>query len=314
MNKRALFIVFFCLALLPGSIARAGFGITPPYVRNDSLTQNSRYEQKIILTRSDPIEDLNVEVTVNVPGADSWITVDRGLHFVMPKGESKVPMTVAVDVPKKAVAGPYLGNIRVVISPALGPTPGTVGISLGAQIDVRLNVVDKKIFDFAIRGIKVSDLETGHQLWRFFFPGKINFSMQIENVGNVPYGPTRVVFEIYDNAHTKVVETTENSNTLRQIKPFEIGDVLAELPTHLPPGSYRALFHIYKEDQIVRDGEMNLSILPYGTLPSHDGYGILGLTRREQFELLGLALLALLALFGIIFSIRAIVRWLRRRR
>jgi hypothetical protein len=31
----------------------AGFGITPPYVRNTSLTRNSTYEQQILLVRSD---------------------------------------------------------------------------------------------------------------------------------------------------------------------------------------------------------------------------------------------------------------------
>jgi hypothetical protein len=34
--------------------ASAGFGITPPYVRNTSLTRNSIYEQQILLVRGDP--------------------------------------------------------------------------------------------------------------------------------------------------------------------------------------------------------------------------------------------------------------------
>ena len=42
--------------LMTTEIARAGFGITPPYVRNTSLTRNSTYEQQILLVRGNPDE------------------------------------------------------------------------------------------------------------------------------------------------------------------------------------------------------------------------------------------------------------------
>lgn len=49
-----LFMVVFFVLLVPVDLARASFGITPPYVRNTSLTRNSTYEQQILLVRGDP--------------------------------------------------------------------------------------------------------------------------------------------------------------------------------------------------------------------------------------------------------------------
>ena len=46
-----LFVVLFLAFYAP--LVNAGFGITPPYVRNTSLTRNSTYEQQILLDDTD---------------------------------------------------------------------------------------------------------------------------------------------------------------------------------------------------------------------------------------------------------------------
>jgi hypothetical protein len=102
MARRLLSFPF--LALIWGlffvPFAQAGFGITPPYVRNDSLRPGSEYTQEIIIVRSDPVEDLNAELTLNLPGIESWFSFDRGLRFILPRGESQVKMNVTVRVPE----------------------------------------------------------------------------------------------------------------------------------------------------------------------------------------------------------------------
>ena len=97
----AVLIGIFLFLFGTGSVF-AGFGITPPYVKNASLTRNSLYEQTIFLVRSDPVNDLRVEVFVDVPGIDDWFVIDRGNEFIMRRGEVKVPMTVQVQVPDDA--------------------------------------------------------------------------------------------------------------------------------------------------------------------------------------------------------------------
>jgi hypothetical protein len=315
MNKKALFIIGSAFFLLSAGLgvhkASAGFGITPPYVQNDSLTRGSSYTQKIVLSRSDALDDLNVQVTIAVPGANDWITIDKGTSFVMHKDEQRVAMNVNVAVPGGAKFGNYSGNIRVVITPLTGPTPGTVGIALGAQIDVNLNVIDKKIYSFNVRNKHIDPVEEGHKVWGFFFPGKISFTMQVENTGNVPFGPTKVVFDISDTSGGTILETTQNLNSIEQIQPFQIKNVVAELPTRLKAGAYKAIFKIYNNDTIVDTGELDMGILPYGAIPGYQGFGFIGLQRSEQMIIVGGAALILLALYLIG---RRVYVWVKRRR
>ena len=57
--------------------------------RTISSTQNSHYEQVITLVRSDPTEDLQAKVTINVPGANDWISIDRGTQFIFQPAPSR---------------------------------------------------------------------------------------------------------------------------------------------------------------------------------------------------------------------------------
>ena len=309
--------VLFYLLLALGSFfvthqAFASFGITPPYVRNDSLTRGSHYEQRIILVRGDPVEDLQAKVSVSIPGAGDWISIDKGTDFILPKGAQQVPMVVRVDIPDKAKLGEYKGTMSVVISSLSGPQAGTVGIALGAQIDVDLNVIDQKIVNFNIRSVKIDDLEEGHSFWWMYFPGKIRFNMQIENLGNIAAAPYGVHFEIYDNAGTTLLEKTDNTNGLKKIQPFAIDTITAELPTKLAPGNYKARYTIFKaKGQVGQQGELTLSVLPRGTLLAYQGYGLNGLPLRDQ---LILALGTLIIAGAFVYIGRGLGRRRKRRR
>jgi len=246
--------------------AYAGFGITPPYVTNTSLTRNSVYEQTILLVRSDPTVDLKATISIDVPGVNEWFEVLEGNEFLLPKGEQKVPMTVRVTVPDNADYDTYEGNIRIKTgAPDDQVAGGAVSISLGAQVDVNITVIDKIIRDFKIRKIGISDLNEGHKIGWLYFPGKIRFEMLLENLGNVPVAPTDVVFRIYDHSGTVLLEETHRKGNIDEVKPFDITTVYAELPTRLPAGSYLARFEIKNEDEVKQEGELNVSILPYGT-------------------------------------------------
>ncbi|OGD32066.1 hypothetical protein A3C91_04025 [Candidatus Azambacteria bacterium RIFCSPHIGHO2_02_FULL_52_12] len=306
MKKAVLFLlVFFAL---PAPAVFAGFGITPPYVKNESLTRNSHYEQKIILVRGDPIEDLKAEILIDVPNAYKWFSVDRGAQFILPKGEQQVPIIVSVNVPDSAEFGRYKGNIRITTTSLAPPSSGSVMIALGAQVDVDLNIIDKKIFDFKIRRISISDLNEGHWFWWMYFPGKIKFAMQLENTGNISITPSDVVFAIYDVTGNTLLETVHKLNAIQEVKPFETKEVIAELPTRLPVGSYRIKYAIYKEGGVAQEGELGLSVLPYGTLASDAGYGFTGLSARDKAIILSSGTLVIV---GILY---AFVHLYRRRK
>ena len=265
-------------------VAVAGFGITPPYVRNDALRPGSEYTQEIIIVRSDPVEDLNAELTLNLPGIESWFSFDRGMKFVLPRGESQVKMNVTVRVPDNAKLGDYRGNIRIRTSSLQQPTTG-VSLALGAQIDVNLSVKEE-IYDFQVRRVELFEAEEGYKKWWLEFPGKIKFAINLENTGNVPAAPLRVDFVIFDSNGTRQLETTTNTNAIERILPFATKRVFAYLPTHLPPGSYRVRYDIVKTENVsAQKGELALSILPRGTISGYEGYGFDGLSIGDKLSI-----------------------------
>lgn len=290
----------FCIAIvlfviLGADFALAGFGVTPPYVRNTSLTRNSVYEQQILLVRGDPNVPLKASVIIDAPEIESWIEIIEGTTLQLPRGEQKVPMTVRVKVPDDAEFRSYTGSIRVktgAVDDAVGS--GAVNISLGAQIDVNLNVIDKEIKDFSIRKIGISDLNEGHKFGWLYFPGKIKFTMLLENTGNIDVAPSKVSFSIFDATGSVLLEDIKNKGKITKVAPFATEGITAELPTRLPAGSYIARFKIYNDDEIKQEGEVNLNILPYGTLQIA-GFGFTGLSLAHQISVL-LPILALLAL------------------
>ncbi len=294
--------------LLMFESVHAGFGVTPPYVSNVSLTRNSVYEQTIYLVRSDPTTDLKATISVDVPGVNDWFVIKEGKEFLLPKGQQKVPMTVVVTVPEKADYKQYKGNIRVKTgTPDDSVTAGAVSISLGAQIEVDINVIDKKIRDFKIRKIGISDLNEGHKVAWLYFPGKIRFEMLLENTGNIPVSPSDVVFRIYDRTGTVLLEETHKKGKIPEVEPFNTDTIYAELPTKLPTGSYLAKFEIKNGDDTKLNGEVNLNVLPYGSLDA-PGFGFSGLSLAHKLSII------VPVVFVAVATISVAVRLRRRRR
>lgn len=309
---RLLGVSLFVALYVVAPYVHAGFGITPPYVRNDKLTQGSEFTQEITLVRGDPIEDLKAELTLNVPGAESWITIDRGTEFLLPKGEKQVPIEVTVRVPANAEYKQYTGSIRIrTVSP--DPASG-VSIALGAQVDVDLRVVDE-VRDFEVKRVRLSEVEEARRFWWLDFPGKITFTMGIENTGNAPTAPAKVQLDIYDKRGTIVLETTVNTNAIEQVRPFETREVVAYLPTRLPPGAYLVKYSIFQfSDTVKRTGELTLSVLPRGTLAGYVGYGFDGLSRGDLLSVaLPIGAVILLLLLTVFVSHRRVRRVQRRR-
>jgi len=290
---KSVCVAILLFVILGADAAQAGFGVTPPYVRNTSLTRNSIYEQQILLVRGDPNIPLKATVIVDAPEISDWIEIIEGTEFELPRGEQKVPMTVKITVPEDAEFKNYTGAIRVktgAVDDAVGA--GAVSISLGAQIDIELNVIDKKIYDFQIRKIGISDLNEGHKLAWLYFPGKIKFNMLLENIGNMDVAPSKVVFRIFDATGTVLLEDVKNKGKITKVAPYATQEVTAELPTRLPAGTYIARYEIFNGDEIKQEGEVNVNVLPYGTLQVA-GFGFIGLSLAHQISIV-LPILALL--------------------
>lgn len=300
-NSYLVFFVFFAVYVLFPHGVHAGFGITPPYVTNSSLTRNSVYEQTIFLVRNDPDNDLKATISIDVPEVNHWFEILEGSEFLLPKGVQKVPMTVRVTVPDNADFKKYTGNIRIKTGAPDGQVEsGAVSISLGAQVDVDIDVIDREIKDFKVRKIGISDLNEGHKLWWLYFPGKIEFSMSVENTGNVDVAPSSVVFRIYDTSGRVQLEETKNKGKIEKVAPFNTKSVIAKIPTRLPAGSYIARYEIWNDEELKQEGDVTLSVLPYGTLNTAGfGFGGLSLPHKLSVILPVLFLVLTIILIGI---------------
>jgi len=294
--------VLFFLLEIPSVFA--GFGITPPYVRNTSLTRNSIYEQQILLVRSDPSVAQVAEITLDAPELEGWLQIVEGEEIEMPVGVQRVPMTVRVSVPPDAEFRDYTGAISIRTVPADGEiAQGAVSISLGARVDIGLTVIDKQIQDFRVRKISVADLNEGNKVGWLFFPGKILFDMLIENTGNVPISPSLVEFKIYERNGEVLLEETEHIGRIKTIAPYDTETVSAELPTRLPAGNYIARYRIYNQDELKQEGDLSISILPYGTSQA-GGFGFIGLSLPHKISLLLPVFAILIAVLYLIFMRR----------
>ena len=76
-------VFIFVFQLISVNFVMAGFGITPPYVHNTSLTRNSTYEQKILLVRSDPNTAMKATISIDTPGFEDWIEIFLNKKFLM---------------------------------------------------------------------------------------------------------------------------------------------------------------------------------------------------------------------------------------
>lgn len=282
----------------------AGFGITPPYVRNTSLTRNSVYEQQILLVRGETNVAQKAEISIDAPDIQDWVEVLEGTEIMMPRGQQKIPMTVRITVPEDAEFRDYEGSIRIRTLPADGEVAaGAVSISLGALVDIDLSVIDRVIKDFRVRKISVADLNEGSNVGWLFFPGKIRFNMLIENTGNVDIAPSSVEFRIFDRAGKVLLEETTHVGRIDTVQPYGTETITAELPTRLPAGSYVARYAIYNDDEMKQEGDLSLNILPEGTLQTA-GFGFIGLSLAHKISVL-------LPIFAILIA--ALYMWRARR-
>jgi len=302
-----LVLIIFGGILSYGATAKA-FGISPPTVRNDGLIPGSHFEQEIILVNGQPVEDLQATIKINVPGANDWFKIDKGLEFIMPAGQKQTKIVVSVDVPRSAAYARYPGNISVRVAPPSGGKTGQVSIAMGGQIDVDITTVDKKISDFKVSAVKSSDLEEGFKKWFLDFPGKIVFTMQIENTGNVEVTPDRVVMKIYDSNQTTLKQTLEANRIIGKVAPFKTDWVTAEFLTDLTPGSYWGEYEIYKGEEVMQKNRVHLSVMAHGAIDGYKGAGLMDLNNQDKMTLGGIALGGLCLLAFIIWLIVHLIR------
>ncbi len=285
-KKIIIFILFFlCLFFNFTEIheAKAGFGVSPPQIKNKQITPGSKYKQEIILLRSSADEPLSANIKIRAKKIESWISIDKGMDFVLPKGKLQVPVTVFIDVPKDAPLGSYNGYISIKVAPINKEKKSGVAIALGARLDIDLSLTNVSHPDFNVRLVSIPDFEILGSPWnwniwhgifkKFFY--KTRVKMNIENTGNVGISPSKVTLDVYDINKKKLIESSVD-NSLEDVKPYETKEITAKFPTKLKPGQYWGNIKVYKGSKIVNFYEIAFTVEKYGVLGGNApkiGYG-----------------------------------------
>lgn len=297
VKKFFIFLISIMLVFACAPNAQAGFGITPPYVKTlKPIFPGSHYEQTITLLRSSADEDLEAIIKINAPEIASWISIDKGEIFDLPKDELKVPMIVMVDVPSSAEIGNYQGYINVQVSPKGQGTGGGVAIALGARIDVDLNITNEAFLDFVIRKFDIPDIEMLAKPWswkifsNFFY--RIKAEITVKNTGNVKVAPTKATLEVYD-LNKEVLLESGIDKKIPEVEPFQTKAVLASFPTELTQGQYWGKIRVYKDEEVVYKDETIFMVNAPGTLGAKLGF-------LPWLMLGGLITLALIFVYGLV--------------
>ncbi len=254
-----LILTFF----IQPDFVRAGFGISPPWIKNQRLAPGSSFEQIIYLSQSDPKEDLNVVINIKAPDIQNWIQVNPGTNFLWPKGRQELPVKFTINVPQDAGYGIYRGAIAI---NAVSPTPkGQITLSVGAQADILLNVSGEQFSDFQIRSLNIPPLEEN---W------PIEVAVKLENLGNVQTRPSRIWIDVYDNYGTQILKSGEISN-MSWVKSFQVGESFGKIDLgKLDVGQYWAELKIYKfvpgdpsnQEALVLSDKIRFNVVPEGSL------------------------------------------------
>lgn len=234
-----LFVVFF----LP--FDAGAFGVSPPFVTSDRLTRGSSFDTTIFLVQGKPDVDLNIQAVFDVPdGIRDWFSVDKGETFTIPAGVQQFPIVVTTKVPKDAAFNIYKGYLRINTVPSRKEGE-QVNISVGARVEINLKVGNNIIADFTIRNIDIPDIREGEH------PQAL---VTLQNIGNVPIGPQRATFELYDK-FGEVRLAYAQTEKLPQVDAFQTKDFVVEFPVDvkLSVGEYWGLVRIYRDGAVVRE-------------------------------------------------------------
>ena len=279
------------VVLVAPSVSYAAFGISPPFLNADHLVPGATYSQTIYLVQDQPVDDLPIVANLELPDAvKNWISIDRGMSFIIPKGTRQFPVVVTVKTPQGTALAKYSGNLTFSTQPNTG---GQVAISLGANLAINLTVGNDIFEKYSVPLITISDIEEG---WspRVF--------VKFQNDGNIPESFDAATFDLYDHFDAVRLAYVSKQDGFTETPPFVTNEYFVEFPIdfHLGVGDYWGVVNFYKHQQFVASQKTVFHVLPTGTLSGTMGI----ITKFFKDNSLALGGAASILIAGIYFGIR----------
>lgn len=261
--KTATILVIVLAIFALGNIAQAGLGISPSDWIEKNALRGSRIEKTFTLSRSNPDEDLYFKAAIEGEIKD-WIKIEKGLDFVMPKGEQQFPVKVIIDVPQDAEYRNYQAEIRLKSESKSKETSGMgSSVLLNALIRINLIVSQKQVLDYEILQITIPKQEEGNP---------INVLLKIWNRGNVEAKPTRLTIDFFDKYNQAKIDSkdlTDFSN-IKAVAAFSEGEIKLEIPLQLGIEQYWAKVKVYQDEKVLKSEEITFDVVEKGSLSKKD--------------------------------------------
>ena len=254
---RCAVMLVAAFALIAPSATFGAFGISPPFLNADHLVKGATYAQTIYLVQDHPDDDLQIRADLKIPeSVRSWISVDKGFTFVIPKGVRQFPVVVEIKVPANAPLGVYAGNMTFVSVPR---ETGQVTIALSVQVAINMTVGTGIYRKFTISQVKALDIEEG---WN------PRVYLKVRNDGNVAESLDGATFELYDKFDSVRLAYIQKSDNFPEIPPFSAQEYTIEFPTdfHVGLGQYWGAITLYQNGKVISNEKSIFTVLKAGSI------------------------------------------------
>lgn len=251
----SLIAVFAGIVLFaPSHALAAAYGVSPPWIENENIKPGSNFVYVINLSSNDLPSNMKVKTQLEGdPEIMEWLNVENKDKLALTTGQSMVPMSVNVSVPKDAKTGKYHGTLRTTLE-AEESGHENVAVLLGGNIRIDLTVVDHDVTDYWVQNITVEPMTEGQS---------INLKMSLKNLGNVEVEAVQTKLAVIDmkTGEELLNGTIEKLNV--PVYPQTMSNATLSLPApSLMAGNYWVDVEAFKGGESVYQARQNLAVKP----------------------------------------------------
>jgi hypothetical protein len=239
------------------STSYGAFGISPPFVHATHLVPGATYKQTIWLVQSNVDEDMRIQANLDVPERiRSWISLDKGFEFTIPKDTRQFPVELQINVPTDAALAVYNGTVSFTGAPS---SAGQVTIALGAQVSISMIVGDDIYRKISVPVVKILDIEEGWDPKAY---------VKLVNDGNVPEQFTGATFELLDQYGAVRLAFAQKNRGFEEVAPFSSKEFTVDFPVgfHLGIGEYWGKVDFYQDENLIASQKTVFNVLKAGSL------------------------------------------------
>jgi hypothetical protein len=273
-----IFILTIIYFQMSASYIHASFGVSPADLTFDYLSPGMVVEEDYLISRTNLAKDANVIVETEIEGIGSWLKIDPGVVFTIPKGERTRTMKVTVSVPDDAVYKNYQGYLNVKLSE--GGQASGVSVVQGVGIAVNLAVVRQEITILLVRKVEIPAVIVGKP---------ILLLLAAENQGNKPAKLERVELIVRDKSGKELLRN-ENDN-LAVVDAGKKQVLTAEFANDLSQGDYSADVSVIFQGKAINDDKLVFAVNKM-VEKGEKGFKVTESNDNTWFFLLGIVLLS----------------------